>query len=285
MKALEIKNLSKDYKDFSLKDVNFSVEEGTIMGLVGANGAGKSTIINCILGITRFSGNIKAFGKVIDNFVKQDIGFVIDDAFLSKQINALQADKIYRNIYENWDSDKFFGYIEKFEITTNKKFESFSKGMKMKFKIAIALSSNPKILILDEPTSGLDPVIRSEILDILLDFVQDESNSVLISSHITGDLEKIADYITYIDDGEIILSEEKYELFENFGILKCSHEEINKFKGYIVKVKNEKYSTNALIKNVNEFRKSYPNFSVDKAGIEDIMVFYKRGEDYESLNA
>lgn len=285
MKALEIKNLNKKYKDFCLKDVSFEIESGTIMGIVGANGAGKSTIINCILGITKFEGDIKAFGQNIDNEIKQDIGFVIDNAFLSKQINALQVNKIYKNIYKNWDSDKFFGYIEKFEIPTNKKFDTFSKGMKMKFKIAIALSSCPKLLILDEPTSGLDPVVRSEILDILLEFVENENNSVLISSHITGDLEKVADYITYIDNGEIIFTEEKYELFENFGILKCSDDEIVNFREYVVKVKKEKYSTNALIKNVEDFKAKYPGFSVDKADIESIMVFFKRGEDYESLNA
>lgn len=285
MKALKIKNVNKKYKDFSLKDVSFEIEDGTIMGLVGANGAGKSTIINCILGITKYTGEITIGGKKVDENVKQDIGFVIDDAFISNRINALQADKIYKNIYKNWDSKKFLDYIGSFEIPVNKKIDKLSKGMKMKFKIAIALSSNPKFLILDEPTSGLDPVIRSEILDILLEFIQDENHSVLISSHITGDLEKVADYITYIDNGEVILSEEKYELFENFGILKCAEEEIKDYCNNIVKIKKGTYSTEALIKNVAEFKDKFPNAVVDKASVEDIMVFYKRGENYESYNA
>lgn len=285
MKALQIKNVNKNYKDFSLKDVNFEIEQGTIMGLVGANGAGKSTIINCILGITKYDGEITAYGRKIDESTKQDIGFVIDDAFISNKINALQADKIYKKIYHNWDSQKFLNYIGNFEIPVNKMVNKLSKGMKMKFKIAIALSSNPKLLILDEPTSGLDPVVRSEILDILLEFVQDETHSVLISSHITGDLEKVADYITYIENGEIILSEEKYELFENFGILKSDEQEIKKYSDYIIKIRRGAYVTEALIKNLNEFKNKFPTVLVDKINIEDIMVFYKRGEDYESYSS
>ncbi|EFI41821.1 ABC transporter ATP-binding protein [Peptoniphilus sp. oral taxon 386] len=280
MKAVEIKNLSKSYGDFSLKDVNFDVEKGSIMGLIGANGAGKTTIIKAILSMIKYGGDIKIFGKKLDDDIRQDIGFVLEDCFISNFLSAKEADKVFKNMYKNWDSDYYNNLLNKFELPLNKSNSKFSKGMRMKFKIAVALSSHPKLLILDEPTSGLDPVIRDEILDIFLGYIEDENNSILISSHITSDLEKIADYITYIDKGEIVFSKEKYDLFEDMGILKCSNERFKEIdKSYIQKYKIGKYSVEALIKNKDMFKKEYSNEIVDSAELDEIMVFYAKGED------
>lgn len=281
MNALEINGVNKSYKDFSLKNVSFNLENGTIMGLIGANGAGKSTLIKCILGMVKYEGQITRFGNAIDDEMKEEIGFVVDDIFLNDKISIKQANNIYKDIYKNWSSEKFIELANKFEIPIIKPYNQLSKGMKMKFEIAIALSSNPKLLIFDEPTSGLDPVIRSEILDLLLDFIQDEEHSVLISTHITSDLEKIADSITFIDNGEVIFSKEKYELLDEFAILK-SDEDLDDYSDYIVKFRKGIYSNEALIKNAIEFKQKFPNAVVDKVSIDEIMVFYKRGNSYES---
>lgn len=279
MKAIEIKNLNKDYKDFKLKDISFNVEEGSIMGLIGENGAGKTTIIKSILSISKYTGEILVFGENLNVENKQYINAVLDDVFLSEYLNAKEIDKILSGIYKNWDSKYYFELLEKFEIKPNQMMKDFSKGMKVKLKIATALSSKPRLLILDEPTAGLDPVVRDEILEILLEFVEDEKNSILISSHITTDLEKIADYITYIEDGEVLFSKDKYELIENFGILRCTKEDFNLIdSSYIERYKVNKYNTEALIKDIEKFKNSYPNLVVDKLELDEMMVFYAKGE-------
>lgn len=279
MKAIEIKNLNKDYKDFKLKDISFNVEEGSIMGLIGENGAGKTTIIKSILSISKYRGEILVFGENLNVENKQYINAVLDDVFLSEYLNAKEIDKILSGIYKNWDSKYYFELLEKFEIKPNQMMKDFSKGMKVKLKIATALSSKPRLLILDEPTAGLDPVVRDEILEILLEFVEDEKNSILISSHITTDLEKIADYITYIEDGEVLFSKDKYELIENFGILRCTKEDFNLIdSSYIERYKVNKYNTEALIKDIEKFKNSYPNLVVDKLELDEMMVFYAKGE-------
>lgn len=280
MKAIEIKNLNKSYDDFELKDVSFDVERGTVMGLIGANGSGKTTILKSILSIIKYDGDIKILGEEISKDIKDEINSVFEEYFIGEYLNAKEVDKIYSDIYSKWDSNYFYELLDKFEIAKDKKYKDFSKGMKIKLKIAIALSSHPKLLILDEPTSGLDPVIRSEILDIFLEYMEDENNTILISSHITTDLEKIADYITFIDDGEVLFTEEKYDLEENYGIVRVSEEDFKKIdKRFIKKFKKEKYQINVLVDNVHEFEKTYPSFVVDRSTIDEIMVLYLRGED------
>ena len=230
---LEVKNLCKKYKGFELRNINIEVPKGMIMGLIGENGAGKSTTIKSILNvINRDSGEINIFG--LDNVknekqIKEDIGVVLDDSFLSDYLNPTDINKIMKNMYKTWDEKLYFEYIEKFNLPRNKISKEFSSGMKMKLKIAVALSHHPKLLILDEPTSGLDPVARNEILDIFQDFIQDEEHGIFVSSHITSDLEHIADYITFINEGEIVLTKTRDELLENFGIVKCSEEDFKKF--------------------------------------------------------
>ena len=249
------------------------------MGLIGENGAGKTTIIKAILSLIKYDGEILVFGEKLNVKNKQRINAVLDDIFLSEYLNGKEIDSILSGIYNNWDSGYFYELLEKFGLNSKKVIKDFSKGMKVKFKIATALASKPELLILDEPTAGLDPVVRDEILDILLEFVEDEKNSILISSHITTDLEKIADYITYIEKGKIIFTKDKYDLIEDFGILRCSHEDFNNIdKLYIERYKVNKYNIEALIKNVSEFKSKYPKLLIDKLELDEMMVFYSKGE-------
>ncbi len=221
---IEIKNLKKSYKDFSLKDVSFNMEKGCIMGLIGPNGAGKSTIIKLILNLIKKEyGDIKIFG--LDNIkhqleIKDKVGFVFAEDYLYDELSIAEMKRIIAPLYRNWDNTAFKGYMSKFVLPANKKIKNLSKGMKMKLSLALALSHNADLLIMDEPTSGLDPVIRNELLQILTDIIQDENKGVFFSTHITSDLDKIADYITLINDGEIIFSKAKDELLDSHGLIK-----------------------------------------------------------------
>lgn len=281
--SLEVKNLCKKYNGFELKNVNLNLPKGMIMGLIGENGAGKTTTIKSILNvIKRDSGEINIFG--LDNIkdekkIKSDIGVVLDDSFLSEYLTPKDISKIMKNFYKTWDENLYFQYIEKFKLPQNKISKEFSSGMKMKLKIATALAHKPKLLILDEPTSGLDPIARNEILDIFQDFIQDEENSILVSSHITSDLEHIADYITFINEGEIVFTKTRDELLEEYGILKCTEDEFKKLdkKDYI-KFKKNKYEYEVLIENRNEFKNKYDFGVIDRASIESIMLIYIKGE-------
>lgn len=280
---LEIKNLSKKYDGFELKNVNIELPKGMIMGFIGENGAGKTTTIKATLNIiNRDSGEIKIFGlenKENERKIKEDIGVVLDDSFLSEYLNPSDINKIMKNIYKNWDEKLYFKYIENFKLPKEKMSKEYSSGMKMKLKIAVALAHHPKLLILDEPTSGLDPVARNEILDIFQEFIQDEEHGIFVSSHITSDLEHIADYITFINDGEIIFTKTRDDLLENYGIAKCSEEQFKKIdkKDYI-KYKKNRYEYDVLIENKYEFKKNYDISVIDKPTIEDIMLIYIKGE-------
>ena len=280
---LEIKNLSKKYNGFELRNVNIELPKGMIMGFIGENGAGKTTTIKSILNIiNRDSGEIKIFGldnKENERKIKEDIGVVLDDSFLSEYLNPADINKIMKNIYKNWDEKLYFKYIEDFKLPKEKISKEYSSGMKMKLKIAVALAHHPKLLILDEPTSGLDPVARNEILDIFQEFIQDEEHGIFVSSHITSDLEHIADYITFINNGEIIFTKTRDELLENYGIVKCSEEQFKKIdkKDYI-KYKKNRYEYDVLIENKYEFKKNYDICVIDRPSLEDIMLIYIKGE-------
>lgn len=280
---LEIKNLCKKYNGFELKNINIQLPKGMIMGLIGENGAGKSTTIKAILNvINRNSGEIKIFGldnKQNEKQIKEDIGVVLDDSFLSEYLNPKEINKIMKNIYQNWDEQLYFKYIEEFKLPKDKISKEYSSGMKMKLKIAVALSHHPKLLILDEPTSGLDPIARNEILDIFQDFIQDEEKGIFVSSHITSDLEHIADYITFINEGEIVLSKTRDELLDNYGIVKCSEEEFKKIdKKDFVKYRKNRYEYEILVENKFKFKRKYDVQIIDKPTIEDIMLIYIKGE-------
>ena len=221
--ALELQNVSKSFKGFEMKDMTFSLPEGCILGLVGKNGAGKSTTIRLIMDmIHKDSGTIDVLGKNIEEDfteTKQDIGVVLDEPSFPEYVTADQMNNIMKNIYRNWDEKRYYELIDQFELPKWKKqFKNYSKGMKMKLAIAVAFSHHAKLLILDEPTSGLDPFMRDEILDILYEFTREEDQSVLISSHIVSDLERLCDYIAYIDQGSLKLYEEKDCRIEQYGI-------------------------------------------------------------------
>lgn len=281
--VIEIKNLCKKYNGFELKNISLDVPKGMIMGLIGENGAGKTTTIKAILNvINSYDGEIKVFGKdskIYEKQIKEEIGVVLDDSFLSEYLTPCDINKIMKKLYKNWDEKLYFKYIEEFKLPKDKISKEYSSGMKMKLKIATAISHNPKLLILDEPTAGLDPIARNEILDIFQDFIQDEEHSILVSSHITSDLEHIADYITFINNGEIVLTKTRDELLENYGIVKCSKEEFERIdkKDYI-KCRKNRYEYDILVENKEEFKIKYDIQIIDKPSIEDIMVIYVKGE-------
>lgn len=279
---LEIKKLCKEYNGFQLKNINMELPKGMIMGFIGENGAGKTTTIKSILNIINSEGSIKIFGKDIklnEKEIKEEIGVVLDDSFLSEYLTAKQVNSIMKSMYKNWDKQLYFKYLEHFKLPKNKLVKDFSSGMKMKLKVATALSHHPKLLILDEPTSGLDPVARNEILDIFQDFIQNEENSILVSSHITSDLEHIADYITFINDGEIILSKTRDELLEQYGIVKCTKEEFERIdKKDYVKFKENRFEYEVLVEDKIKFRRKYDFNIIDKPTLEDIMLIYIKGE-------
>ena len=280
---LEVKHLYKKYDGFNLKNVNINIPKGMIMGLIGENGAGKSTTIKAILNIIDIdNGEIKVFDLDMEKNekkIKEDIGVVLDDSFFSEYLNPKDINKIMKNIYKNWDEKLYYQYIKNFKLPKNKISKEFSSGMKMKLKIAIALSHHPKLLILDEPTLGLDPVARSEILDIFQDFIQNGENSILVSSHITSDLEHIADYITFINNGEILLSKTRDELLEKYGVVKCSAEDFKKIdKEDFIKYKKNKYEYDILVEDKVNFKRKYSFEVIDKPTLEDIMLIYIKGE-------
>ena len=280
---LEVKGLCKKYMGFELRNINFSIPKGMIIGLIGENGAGKTTTIKSILNIiNKDEGQVKIFGLDLqqnEKKIKQDIGVVLDDSFLSEYLSPKSISKIMKNFYFSWDEVLFLKYLEKFNIPINKISKEFSSGMKMKLKIATALAHKPKLLILDEPTTGLDPVARNDILDIFQEFIEDGEHSILLSSHITSDLEHIADYIIFISSGEIIFTKSKDELTENFGIVKCDEKDFKNFnKNDYLKYKKNKYEYDVLIENKYEFKRKYDISVIDKPTIEDIMLIYIKGE-------
>ena len=282
--ALEIKNLCKKYDDFELKNVSFHLPKGMIMGLIGENGAGKTTTIKAILDIIQsYKGEIKIFGldnREYDKKIKEDIGVVLDDMFFPEILTPNDINYSMKGIYKNWDTKMFYDYLKEFSLLPNKQIKTFSKGMRKKLEIATSLSHHPKLLILDEPTSGLDPVARSEVIQIFQSILEKEECSILLSSHITTDLEHIADYITFINHGEIVLSKTTNELLEEYGIVKCTEKEFRsiKQKDYI-KYRKEKYEYEVLVSNKKDFKAKYPIEVIDKITLDDLMVLMIKGEE------
>ena len=283
MNALEIKNISKTYKNFKLDDVSFILPCGHIMGLIGENGAGKSTIINCILDIIeKDSGSISVLGQKNDKnnvSLKENIGVVLDASEVYDNYTVKQVENIMKDVYKQWNHGVYDYYIQKFALPLNKIIKDFSRGMKMKMAITIALSHQPKLLILDEATSGLDPIMRDEILDVFMEFVQDENHAILLSSHISSDLEKIADYITFIHEGKLILSSSKDELIYEYGLMKCRNDEFDMIDNEdIIRYRIKTYEVEILVKDREKMARKYPNCIVDPTKLDDIMMLYVKGE-------
>lgn len=281
--ALEVKNLTKDYGDFVLDKLSFTLPRGVIMGLIGENGAGKSTTINCILNeIQKDAGEILIFGKDhISNEIeiKSKLGVVFDENHFPDIFTPMEIGKYMAGIYSGWEWATYRQFLEKFELPKDKKIKDFSKGMKVKLAFAVALSHKAELLILDEATSGLDPIIRDDVLDMLIDFVQDENHSVLVSSHITSDLEKVADYITFIHKGKLVFSHDKDDLVDNYGIVSCGSVIFGTLdKTDTIAYRKEDYQYKVLVRNRNKAAKNYPKAIVSPATIEEIMLFYVKGE-------
>ncbi|OPZ20579.1 MAG: ABC transporter ATP-binding protein YtrB [Firmicutes bacterium ADurb.BinA205] len=270
MNALEIKNLTKHYNGFTLDNISFSLPQGCILGLIGENGAGKSTTIRSILGSLKYDGDIKVLGKPISADLKNRIGVVLDEVGFPDKLNVKDVNSIMKNMFTNWDNDAFLGYIKKFGLPDDKAFSEFSKGMKMKLGIAVALSHNAELLILDEPTSGLDPLVRDEIIDILNDFTRDDNHSILISSHIVSDLEKLCDYIAFLHKGKLMLCEEKDALLEQYVFINTSEEKLAELDENAVKGKrSSKWGTEAIVD-----RELIPDsFDTKPVTIEDLFIF------------
>ncbi|GAB2043701.1 ABC transporter ATP-binding protein [Agathobaculum sp. TL06] len=278
--ALEINGLCKHYDGFALQDVSFTLPRGVVMGFIGENGAGKTTTIKAVLNlIRRDAGAIKVLG--LDNIaqeraVKERIGVVLEDGCFLNTLTARHVDVLMGKAYQSWQSEQFFRFMERFGIDRNKKIKDYSKGMRMKVSIAAALSHGAELLIMDEPTSGLDPVVRDEVLDLFYDFMQEDSHAILLSSHITSDLDKIADHITFIHQGRVLLSEPRDELLDTFGVLRCTAEQLSALEPSAVRAKRiGAFGCEALVR-----RGSVPaNWPVEAANIEQIMLFLTRGEE------
>lgn len=286
---LEVKNLCKNYGNFSLKNVNIRLDRGYIMGFIGPNGAGKSTTIKLIMNlIKKDSGTIKIFQldhQKNELAIKDRIGFVYDENYYYEELTVEEMKNFVKPFYSRWDGAAFKNYVDQFELPLKKPIKNLSKGMKMKFSLAIALSHHAELLIMDEPTSGLDPIIRSEFLEILQSFIQDENKSVFFSTHITSDLDKIADYITLIDDGEIILSKTKDELMEEYCLIKGTSDMVESLPmNSIIGIRKNAFGFEALSSNKKLFTKTFgDSVIIEKPTLEDIMIFStKRRGQYAS---
>ena len=277
--CIEIKGLVKKYKTFTLGPIDLTVPGGSILGLIGENGAGKTTLIKSMLGTVNLSGGeVTLLGAGPDR-AKEDVGVVMDDCFFSEYLRVKDVDSVLSRVYTGWDKTLFRDYLDKFGLAGTKNIKELSRGMRMKLSLAAALAHRPKLLLLDEATAGLDPVVRDEILDEFLDFVSDEDHGILISSHITSDLEKAADYIAYLHEGKLLMCDEKDRLLESYGRLVCTKADLEHIdRGWLVSVRKSQYSTEALIRNRGEFTRRYPRLTVEPIMLDELMVFVVRGE-------
>ena len=278
MNNLEVNKLNKTFKEFSLKDVNIKVPAGKIVGLIGENGAGKTTIIKCVLdAMAKDSGEVKLFGQDYNYKLKDDIGIVYDDSFINESFTIRDLNLIMKNTYSKWDQKLFYKYIKEFNIPYKKEIKKLSTGMRKKVEIAACISHHPKLLILDEPTSGLDPVIRSEILDMFQEFVEDKNNSILLSTHITSDLEHIADDVIFISKGNIVFDEPLKKVKEDYIVIELDKDEFKKFnKKDITRYKENRNDYQVLIEKKN-MKKEYNKYIKNITTLDDIMLLYIRG--------
>lgn len=279
--AIEVRNLQKSYAGFGLQNVSFCVPQGSIVGLIGENGAGKTTTIKAILNLIDIGGGeISVLGSPnkISKRTREDIGVVFDDICFHENLSVSQLGKVMQGMYKRWDMALFKQYCQRFSLDSKKRVGDLSKGMKMKLSITVALSHQPRLLILDEATSGLDPVMRDEILDVFLDFIQDEQNSILLSSHITSDLEKVADYIVFIHQGKVIFSLTKDTLLYQYGILRCRTDEFKQIdKDDILAYQKKDFEWEVLVADKEKAAQKYKKCVIDHATIDEIMLLYIKG--------
>ena len=280
MNAIELSHINKSFGDFAIRDLNLTVPSGTICGLVGENGAGKSTTIRLLMGALQpDSGPASVLGTNVSSpefrEVKEDVGVVLDEAYFPESLNAAQVGKIMAATYCQWDQKLYDSYLKRFDLPEKKQFKDFSRGMRMKLAIAVALSHQPKLLVLDEATAGLDPIVRDEVLDIFNEFTREEDHSILISSHILSDLEKLCDYIAFIHKGDLLFCEEKDRLLEQYGILEDSRENLDCLQpeAIVAREENRYGGVRALVR-----RDLAPaGFQLEKPSVEDIVLFLVKG--------
>ena len=275
MNAIELTHVCKAFPGFAIQDLSLAVPSGTICGLVGENGAGKTTAIRLMLGVLRpDSGRCTLLGVDTDSpqilAAKEDVGVVLDEAYFPETLNAVQVGKILAKTYRRWDKGRYDGYLDRFSLPRDKQFKDFSRGMKMKLAIATALAHDPKLLVLDEATAGLDPIVRDEVLELFNEFTREEDHSILISSHILSDLEKLCDYIAFLHKGKLILFEEKDQLLEEYAIVKLSPAQLAELdRSAVAGVKQGPYGAEALVK-----RNQIPAaFVTEHTTLEDIILF------------
>ncbi len=277
MNSITVSNLTKRYPTFSLNNINLDIESGTVMGLIGENGAGKSTLINCILGLCHpDEGLIDILGDPgsLTLETKQHLGIVLESAMLPDYITMNDTNIMMKHLYQHWHPQQFFDYCERFELPLKQAFSKFSRGMKMKAVLAVALSHDAQILILDEATSGLDPIVRDELLDLLLDFMNTENRAILMSSHITSDLEKVSDTITYIHQGKIIFSAVKDDLIDHYRLVQLTPDQLEQIDpAQLIGLHHGEFNIAALM----EIEHILPDYISRKPTLEEIMLYMNRG--------
>lgn len=279
--SVAVRHLSKSYPKFQLKDVSFTVPRGTIVGLIGENGAGKSTTLKAILGLIRKDrGEISVLGEsTLTSRVKEEVGVVFDQNRFHETLTPGEVGKIFSRLYRQWDGELYQSYLKRFQLPEDQKIKGFSKGMKVKLNIAAALSHRPKLLLLDEATSGLDPVAREEILDLFQEFIQDEACSILFSSHITSDLDRIADYIVFLHRGKVAFQREKDRLLDEMGVAHMEESALASLDASErVRVRRGRFGVDVLIDGRGRWKRNHPNIPVDPVSIQDIMLFYAKGD-------
>ena len=281
--CIEVRGLCKSFDGFALKDVSFTLPGGCIMGLIGENGAGKTTTLKCLLGLLRRDGgDVSLMG--CDPWdqprqAKAEVGVVLDDCFFHDSLRPRDVSAILAPVFPTWDDGLFRDYLDKFQLPEKKAVKELSRGMKTKLSLAAALAHRPRLLILDEATAGLDPVVRDDILEELMTFVADEDHAVLLSSHITGDLEKIADYITYLHQGQVILSAQKDEILEQYGQVGCSAAQFSALEPELVtRVRRGEFGCHVLISDRAAFHRVHPELAIEPVTLDDIMLFVGKGE-------
>jgi ABC-2 type transport system ATP-binding protein len=281
--TVEIKGLEKKYRNFRLKNCTFEIPKGRIVGFIGANGAGKTTLINAILNLIKIdSGEIRLFGtdyQKNETYIRENTAVVFDEYLFPENMTPSELNFMFSKIYKRWNNNYFSSTIKRFNIPLEQKTGEFSKGMKMILAIIIAIAQDPALLIMDEPTTGLDIGNRRDAVDLFLEFIQDENRTIFFSSHMINDLEQIADYIVLINNGEIIFSEEKDRLLENYGILKCGKSDFENInpKDY-VNYRSSSVNCDLLVSNKGKTRQQYPDFLLEDVSLEDILLFYVKGE-------
>lgn len=281
--CIEVRGLCKSFGDFALKNIDLTLPGGAILGLIGENGAGKTTTIKCILNlIRRDAGTITLLGY--DNIrdertARQDVGVVMDECFFHDTLRPRDMSRILAPAYQNWDQGLYLSYLKKFQLPEKKFIKEFSRGMKMKLSLAAALAHRPRLLILDEATAGLDPLVREEILDEFLSFIQNEDHAILLSSHITSDLEKVADYIAYIHKGEVVLSDSKDSILDSYGRVGCTAAQLESVDPRdVLRVRRGSFGCEALVHDRAAFARKYPMLMAERTTLEDIMLFVGKGE-------